>query len=195
MPELVRPQTRVEDYLAACYREGWLVFETVDGLEKRRLCPPPYAWHGRDDRDLDALLERAEIVRPRGLVREGPAPVPADLPPTVPLRFVAEVPRDAAGDIDMSYLGVWRSFQYPGGRAWAAGLVWPGDGAERPILRFVSGSRTIDLVEWPKDWMDLTEAGLVALLQLASPRAQKWREGMPRRRYQDPPPRDEMSVV
>lgn len=187
-PESVAPETRVEDYLAACYREGWIVFETVDGAEKRRLCPPPYAWYGRDDRDLDALLERAEIVRPRGLVREGPAPLPADLPPTVPSHLAAEVPRDAAGDIDMSYLGVQRSFQYPGGRAWAVGVVRSTEAEEGPVLRFVSGAYTLDLGGWPKEWSDLSEAGLVELLRRASPRGQKWAEGMPRRRYDDPRP-------
>ncbi|MDQ3950365.1 MAG: hypothetical protein M3282_08460, partial [Gemmatimonadota bacterium] len=80
-PVSVHPQTHVEDYLADCYREGWVVFERVDGVEKRRLCPPPYAWHARDDRDLEVLLKRAEIVRPRGVVREGLAPLAADLPP------------------------------------------------------------------------------------------------------------------
>jgi hypothetical protein len=185
-PLLVRPQTRVEDYLAACYRDGWIVFETTDGVEKRRLCPPPYEWEGRDDRDLDALRQRAEIVRPGGLVREGPRPVPADLPPTVPSHLAEEVPRDAAGEIDMRYLGVLRSFQYPGGRAWGLGLFRSAKGREGHVLRFVSGRHAIALADWPKDWIDLSDAGLVELLRQASPRAATWSEGMPRRRYDDP---------
>ncbi len=187
-PVSVHPQTHVEDYLADCYREGWVVFERVDGVEKRRLCPPPYAWHARDERDLEVLLKRAEIVRPRGVVREGLAPLAADLPPTVPPHLAAEVPRDPAGEIDMSYLGVLRSFQYPGGRVWAVGLVRDPEGDGRPVLRFVSGKHAVDLDVWPKEWIDLSDASLVELLRRASPRERKWTEGMPRRRYEDPRP-------
>jgi hypothetical protein len=187
-PESVYPQTRVEDYLADCYRAGWVVFETLDGSEKRRLCPPPYAWQDHGERDLEAWLERAEIVLPRGIMREGPAPVPADLPPTVPPHLAAQVPRHATGDIDTSYLGVVRSFQYPGGGVWTVGVVRQPEGGEKVVLRFVSGVRAIHLAAWPKEWIDLSDASLVELLRRASSRERTWTEGMPRRRYDDPRP-------
>ncbi len=186
-PESVHPQTRAEDYLADCYRAGWIVFETFDGAEKRRLCPPPYAWHERSDEDLVALVARSEILIPRGRVSpvEG---TPADLPPSVPPEVVAAVPRDARGDLDMSALIVVRSFHYPGGRVWAVGVVrFPESGGE-PVLRFVSGARFVDIEKWPTTWVDFTDEQLVELLRRGAPRAVSWRSGMPQRRFGDPRP-------
>jgi hypothetical protein len=185
-PESVHPQTRAEDYLADCYRAGWIVFETADGENKRRLCPPPYAWHERDDVDLLALLDRAEVLRPKG-GRRSPIPgLPADLPPSTPPEVAASIPRDQSGDVDMSKLNVVRSFHYPGGRVWAVGLVrFPEEGGE-PVLRFVSGARSVDLTTWPAAWVDFTEERLIDLLRTGAPRSSAWREGMPTRRHGDP---------
>lgn len=184
-PESVHPQTRAEDYLADCYRAGWIVFETFDGSEKRRLCPPPYAWHERSDEDLVALIDRSEILLPRGRVSpvEG---TPADLPPSLPLEVIRQIPRDARGDVDMSALNIVRSFHYPGGRVWAVGVVrHPEDGGP-PVLRYVSGARSVDLAIWPPSWVDFTEEQLVELLRKGAPRAVSWTQGMPQRRFGDP---------
>jgi len=164
-PESVAPLTRAEDYLADCFRDGWVVFETIDGSEKRRLCPPPYAWDHRSDANLDELLMRAEVLRPRGQLRvRHDAIVPADLPPNVPLDMVSEVPRDLDGDIDMRYLGVVRSFRYPEGEVWRASVVE--DNPDAPlVLRFSSESHIIDLTTWPSDWADRTDEHLIALMK------------------------------
>jgi hypothetical protein len=179
-PETVEPLTRAEDYLADCFRDGWVVFETIDGRDKRRLCPPPYAWEHRSDANLDDLLMRAEVLRPRGQVRvRGDVVIPADLPPTVPLEVVKAIPRDIDGDIDMRYLGVVRSFRYPEGEVWRASVVE--DNPDSPlVLRFSSESHTIDLVGWPNDWADRTDEQLIALMQ-------RGRSTVERRRRERPP--------
>jgi hypothetical protein len=185
-PESVHPQTRAEDYLADCYRAGWIVFETEDGENKRRLCPPPYAWHEREDVDLLALLERAEVLKPKGGRRSPVTGVPADLPPSTPPDVAAEIPRDESGDVDMNKLNVVRSFHYPGGRVWAVGVVrFPESGGE-PVLRFVSGARFVDLDRWPGGWIDFTDEQLYDLLRYGAPRKERWRDGMPTRRFNDP---------
>lgn len=179
LPDVVEPLTRAEDYLADCYRDGWVVFETIDGGDKRRLCPPPYAWEHRSDAHLEDLLDRAEIFRPRGEVRvRGDDVIPADLPPTVPLDVAGAIPRDLDGDIDMRYLGVIRSFRYPGGEVWRA-LVVDDDPDAPLVLRFSSETHTIDVTDWPTDWTDMTDEQLVALMQTG-------RSSVERRRRQRP---------
>ena len=58
------------------------------------------------------------------------------------------------------------------------------------VLRFSAGSRTIDLMDWPKDWADLPDERLVELLRQAAPRAKGSppHPDIPRRRYDDPRP-------
>lgn len=176
LPESIQPLTKAEDYLAECYRDGWVVFETVDGREKRRLCPPPYGWQHRSDQHLEELLARADILRPRGELRvRGDYVLRADLPPSVPVEVASAVPRNVAGDIDMRYLSVVRSFRYPGGEVWRASVVE--DAPERrPVLRFSSASQTLDLASWPADWADLSNEALVALMQRARSSLERRRE-------------------
>ena len=167
LPDSIQPLTRGEDYLAECYRDGWVVFETVDGSEKRRLCPPPYGWHHRGDTHLEELLARADILRPRGEVRiRGDRVLRADLPPSVPADVASAIPRDVDGEIDMRYLSIVRSFRYPGGEIWRASIVEESPDA-RPMLRFSSESHTLDLADWPADWADMRDDGLLALMQKA----------------------------
>jgi hypothetical protein len=164
-PESIEPLTRAEDYLADCYRDGWLVFESFDGADKRRLYPPPYGWDHRSDAQLEDLLGRAEILRPRRQVRfRGDSVIPADLPPSVPPRIIDEIPRDVEGDIDMRYLRVVRSFAYPRDEVWRASVVEL-DPDSAPVLRFASESRVVDLVRWPKDWVDSSDDRLIELLR------------------------------
>lgn len=186
-PESIEPLTRAEDYLADCYRDGWVVFESFDGADKRRLYPPPYAWEHRSDAQLVDLLGRAEILLPRRQVRfRGDTVLPADLPPSVPERVADAVPRDAEGDIDMRYLRVVRTFAFPRGDVWRATLVEQDPGIA-PVLRFASESRIVDLTRWPKDWVDFSDDRLIELLRQAQTSAQTRRDP-PRRERDDTNP-------
>ena len=187
-PESIEPLTRSEDYLADCYRDGWVVFESFDGAGKRRLYPPPYGWEHRTDEQLEDLLERAEILQPRHQIRfRGDHVIPADLPPSVPLRIADEIPRDREGDLDLRYLRVVRSFAYPRDVVWRATVVETDRDAE-PVLRFASESRIVDLPNWPKDWVDSSDDRLVSLLK----EAERGRASPPsdRTRPNDEPGRD-----
>ena len=182
-PESIQPVTKAEDFLAGCYRSGWVVFETVDGFGKRRLCPPPYGWEERDEADLERLVERAEILRPAGAERTSGSR-PADLPPSVPPDVAASMPRDRDGNLDMRHLGVVRSFLYPGGQVWRASVVARDDDAT-PVLQFSSDTHCVELTEWPHDWVDLHDYQLVYLLRLGES-SQERRRNQPARRYDDP---------
>jgi hypothetical protein len=187
-PDAIWPQTRAEEFLAGCFRGGWLVFETVDGAWKRRLCPLPYAWDQRTDDDLVALLDRAEILRPRGQQRRSLETLPADVPPHVPGDVAREIPRDFQGDMDMSYLGVVRSITYPGGEEWSVRVV-RGPTVWDSVLRFTNGDQSIDVADYPTGWEDLSEPELVRLMRRGLPTDDRRVDQIPRR-YSDPPPRD-----
>jgi hypothetical protein len=184
-PESIQPQTKAEDYLSDCFRGGWVVFETVDGLDKRRLCPPPYGWEERTEADLERLVERAEVLRPRGGKHRRSAR-PADLPPSIPPDMAERMPRDRDGNLDMRYLGVVRSFLYPGGQVWRASVVARDDDDEAPVLRFSCDSHCVDLTEWPHGWVDLNDEQLVELLRVGDSLGDRRRDQPPRRRYDDP---------
>lgn len=184
----LEPLTRAEDYLADCYRDGWVVFETLDGSEKRRLCPPPYAWEQRSDIDLESLLGRADTLRPKGQIRvRDDLVLPADLPPSVPKAVADAMPRDVEGNLDMRYLGVVRTFNYPGGESWRVAIT-DVDPDLPLVMRFASATHTIDLAEWPADWIDLTDEQLIGLLRDAGSARDRRRYDSPFRRYDDPGP-------
>lgn len=183
LPESIHPVTRAEDYLADCYQLGWLVFETVTGDEKRRLCPFPKDWESADERVLRALLGQSEPVRPRRPL--GETATDREL-------FRAAAPaievHDAEEKADLTDLTVVRSFRYPGGRLWSAAIEKSSDIAVGPVLRFTAGARTIDLARYPRDWPDLPDDSLIDLLRQAAPRPiMKYTPETPRRRYNDPP--------
>jgi hypothetical protein len=184
-PEEIHPLTKAEDYLAECYRDGWIVFETMDGVDKRRLCPLPYGWQQRSDADLEHLLERADRLRPVGGKR-GRTLRPADLPPNVPPDIAPATPRTAEGSLDLRYLGVVRSFLYPGGQVWRAHVAVQGDSAAPPVLRFASDTHSIDLTEWPPEWVDLSDDELVALLRIGESIQERRQDDPPTRRHDDP---------
>ena len=60
----IHPKTRAEDYMKDL-AEGWIVFERVDGEEKRRLCPFPEGWDEWPDAELATLCDRADPVKRR----------------------------------------------------------------------------------------------------------------------------------
>ena len=183
LPEAIHPVTRAEDYLADCYQLGWLVFETVAGDEKRRLCPFPRNWETIDEHDLRSLLAQSEPVRQRRsssettLDREAVRPAPA-----------IEVDDSTDEKADLTDLTVVRTFRYPGGRIWSAAIEKHSDVVAGPVLRFTAGARTIDLARYPRDWPDLPDDSLIDLLRQAGQRPiMRYTPETPRRRYNDPP--------
>ena len=195
-PESISPRTKEEDYLASLYYTGWIVFESKAGDDKRRLYPVPKAWLELPDPELEVLLQKAEVVPQRKLRADkeatGEAAAQAmkraaDFAERVdsPERS-REVPREETPDV--TDLGVVRSFRYPGGRIWAVCVIQNPVGDRPPVLRFTAGARNIDLEDWPKDWADLPDEKLVALMRRAAPRAKgpPLHPDMPHRRYDDP---------
>ena len=194
-PDSINPRTKEEDFLAGLYYTGWIVFETKSEDDKRRLYPVPKEWSELPDAELEVLLQKAERVPSRKLraeKRESGAKAAAAMD-----RSATLIERAADGDAsaramtsqetpDITDLGVMRSFRYPGGRIWSVCLAQPGDD-KPPVLRFSAGARVIELEDWPKDWPDLPDEGLVELLRRAAPRAAEVGPalGQPHRRYTD----------
>lgn len=177
-PEAIHPITRSEDYLEECYKLGWLVYETAAGDRKRRLCPFPENWDQLGDDELRALRERAEVVPTRKSRRDRLEAVEMD-------HRAAATEEEVRGD-----LTVVRTFLYPGGRLWTASLAPDGaaTGSKRPVLRFTSGTRSIDAKSYPGDWPELPDDRLVDLLRLVATRKpMMYTDDTPRRRWNDPP--------
>jgi len=184
-PEEIHPVTRGEDYLADCYVTGWIVFETISGNEKRRLCPWPKHWTEESEGGLRRLLERADPVPPHKLHAErqqiSKPPGAGDV----------EVPVEEA---DITDLEVVRTFRYPGGRLWTVCVVAHPEDGGRPVLRFAAGARFIDLKTWPKAWADEPNERLAEMLRDAAPRPRTttFDRDTPRRRWNDEyQPRDQ----
>jgi hypothetical protein len=180
-PEAIHPATKSEDYLADCYITGWIVFETVSGDEKRRLCPWPINWMESSETRLRDLLASAEVVVTRRAGQRSSGPVAA--------RDRVEQTDESvsSNNLDITDLHVVRTFKYPGGRYWTVGVVFNPEGGGPPALRFASGMRTIDLRAWPKDWADRPDEALVEMLRRAAPRriSGPTGPGIPRRRWDD----------
>ena len=199
-PESIHPITKAEDYLADCYKEGWIVFETVDGKDKRRLCPPPIGWSDYSAGELEVMAEAAERVDTRQAQRPPHRRTGGDVfqdepvlrtPIVEPRAEPRTVRRDQAGLPTFDALGVARAFEYPKGRRWIVCIYEHimGDGYARPVLRFTTGPRTADLDSFPDDWADLEEENLIDLLRTAAPRpAGQISEAPHRRRYDDDQP-------
>jgi hypothetical protein len=168
-PDSIHPQTKAEDYLADCYQSGWIVFETLDGRDKRRLCPTPRGWETLPERDLETLLAKADRIPLTKLSRERSAV--GETPVAVPkwTRRADDASQPRAGEpLDVTDLRVVRSFVYPGGRVWSASLATDPHGAH--VLRFSSGVRHLDLAKWPREWPDYPDERLVELLRNSAPR-------------------------
>ena len=177
-PEEIHPVTRAEDYLADCYVTGWIVFETMSGNEKRRLCPWPMRWTEESEAGLRRLLERADPVPPHKLHAERQQ---ISKPPWA---SDAEV---AVSEADVTDLEVVRTFRYPGGRLWTVCVMTHPEDGGRPVLRFAAGARFIDLKTWPKAWADEPNERLAEMLRDAAPRPRTttFDRDTPRRRWDD----------
>lgn len=194
-PDELSPRTKDEDYLAQLYYTGWIVFEAMDGGDKRRLYPVPKGWGELPEAELEVLLRKAEIVPKRKLRTEKEARGEAA---AEEMRRAAEFADraieepEAAGEQareetpDVTDLSVLRTFRYPGGRIWVAGVIQHPEGGGPAVLRFAAGSRNIDLEDWPKDWVDYPDDALVQLLRRAAPRDPGSQvPDAPRRRWDD----------
>ena len=171
-PETTHPATRIEDYLQG-FLDGWLVFESLEGREKRRLYPLPARWEEASDEDLESLLR-------------GAAPVAAV--------------ESQGGDGARSSEQARRTFSYPGGGEWtvAETPVLFRDPEGRPtesltVLRFTCEKRHLDLLAWPRDWARRDDEQLAELLWRAFPRERPMpgseREHVPARRRGEARPR------
>lgn len=160
--EVIHPATRGEDYMRD-YLDGWLAFESADGLAKCRLTPIPKDWATASLHDLEGWLHAASTVRgERGSGAFG---------------------RSSAELASHPLLGVGprapvRTFRFPGGRFWTVAEYKSGtsghggDGTEdgAPVLRFTSGARSLDLTEWPPEWASKSDTELAELLTYSFPR-------------------------
>lgn len=195
-PDELSPRTKDEDYLAQLYYTGWIVFEAVDGRDKRRLYPIPKGWDELPLAELEVLLRKGEVVPQRKLrtekeARGKEAADAIDRAAQFSAHAVEEpdlaqrVAREETPDV--TDLSVLRTFRYPGGRIWVACIVPHPEGGGAAVLRFTAGSRNIDLRDWPKDWVDYPDEQLVTLLRRAAPRARGAAPppGTPRRRWDD----------
>jgi hypothetical protein len=193
-PDDLSPRTKDEDYLAQLYHTGWIVFETKNSDDKRRLYPIPKGWNELPEAELAVLLQKAEIVPRRKLRTEKDTRGQAaadDVQRAADFSQKAvedpEGARQMAKDEtpDVTDLNVLRTFRYPSGRIWVA-CVMQDPGAPAPVLRFTAGARNIDLADWPKDWVDYSDEQLVQLLRKAAPRTGARSDpGGPRRRWDD----------
>ena len=193
-PDDLNPRTKDEDYLAQLYHTGWIVFETAEGDDKRRLFPIPRGWDELPEPELAVLLGKAEIVPKRKLRTEKDAhgqAAAAEVERAMQFSQKAveepERARQMAKDEppDVTDLNVLRTFRYPTGRMWVACVVQE-PGMTTSVLRFTAGSRSIDLEDWPKDWVDYQDEQLVDLLRSAAPRApQPPSPDAPHRRWDD----------
>ena len=199
-PETLHPSTRTEHYMRD-YLDGWLAFESVDGLAKCRLTPIPRDWDTATDDQLLEWLDRATPVRgdrvsgPHGraaaeiiAAAEAAASVAGGSGVTQRGETQLSARRAAPGD-----RGAARTFRFPGGRYWSVaewgGSETPG-GSQRRVLRFTAGNRNLDLHEWPADWASLSDAELAHLLGTRFPRQVGEANPTPFRRRSGDTPRE-----
>lgn len=179
VPDELAPRTRDEDFLAQLYLTGWIVFESADGRDKRRLYPIPDRWQELPDAELEVLVRKAEVVPARKLEaeRRTSSTSSADGDTTLTEQLI-DHPESAGAIIrdqtpDVTDLPAVRTFRYPGGRLWTVCVISHPDDGGSPVLRFSAGVRAIDLARWPRDWVDLPEEALVLLLREAAPRSHR----------------------
>ena len=157
-PENLHPTTRTEDYLRD-FLDGWLAFESLDGNAKRRLHPIPQGWDEGSVDELNALLSQAQPI------------LTSRVSPPYGLTAAEDAANPLTGGGPRS---VQRTFRFPGGRYWSV-LEWPvlasaRDGRTTRVLRFISGSRMLELESWPRDWSSYTDDRLAVLLSQSFPR-------------------------
>lgn len=173
--DAIHPATRAEDYMRD-YLDGWLAFESVDGLAKCRLTPIPEGWATASVEQLEKWLHEADAVRgDRGSGAFGRAAAEVAANPLIPAN-----PR-----------GPTRTFRFPGGRYWTVteyqttghgAAAGSDDTQAHRVLRFMSGARALDLTPWPADWTSLSDGQLAELLTASFPRHSDASESSAQRR-------------
>ena len=155
-PEQMHAATRAEDHLQNVIN-GWLAFEPAGGGEKRRLAPIPARWESATEAELGAMLERAE---------------PARVEVAAPGREAATPGHRTGFSLPGAPDPTIRTFRYPTGQYWIVKELATSTSSEqqRPVLRFTSGTRSLDTADWPSDWARLSEMDLADLLYRSFPR-------------------------
>jgi hypothetical protein len=176
--------------------ESWIVFETADGREKRRLLAYPERWAELDEPELHGLLASAGAVRPSRLSPEGgPQSEARRMHAESVSRAVLTDTTVAVGNTTTTVRAatpvserVARSFRYPGGRLWSVCVVRRPAGGGPALLRFSAGARHLDLHEWPEDWPTYTDERLVHLVRSVprAPQGDSRAATVHRRRHDDP---------
>jgi hypothetical protein len=164
------------EYPAAYYRAGWLSFRSLWGTEQRRLSPIPSNWETCPDAELVQMLEQAVTAEPARSRR------PRDVRSAAAAPEVGDRP---AGEVRSP--SVVRVFIHPSGRPWTAYVTTPDQGGP-PVLRFMSGGRSLHLPDWPADWADLPDELLADLLRAIPRSGPAPGPNTPRRRWNDPRP-------
>ncbi len=156
----MHPRTRGEDWMRD-FLDGWLTFESVDGQAKCRLHPIPANWETADVTQLEEWLHQAESIRgERTSGPQGRAAIEEAVKAAESMASTATSPR---------------MFRFPGGRLWTVG-VWATQVASRTgtksasVLRFSSGTRSLDLADWPEEWQGFSDSELASLLSESFPR-------------------------
>ena len=160
---------------------GWIVFETTDGREKRRLLASPEGWDELAETELHVMLASAAAARPSKLSfepgRSGdprgagpsmtahPAASLSDMAPSPAQTAMLSAPPGSEGSVVVAAERVVRSFRYPNGRLWSVCVVRRPEGGGAPLLRFSAGARHLDLHDWPADWAECSPERLVALVR------------------------------
>ena len=157
--DAIHPATRSEDYMRD-YLGGWLAFESADGLAKCRLTPIPPQWATASIAELELWLHQAETVRgDRSSGSHGRVSAEVMANPRIPADKRAPV----------------RTFRFPGGRFWtvtecpASATTGADEAVPHRVLRFMSGSRALDLASWPEDWASRSDSDLADLLTASFP--------------------------
>lgn len=101
-------------------------------------------------------------------------------------------------DVEESELRMWlerardvRTFRFPGGRYWTVEeCALPEEKAARArgadrVLRFTTGTHSLERASWPREWRRYSEEQLADLLATGFPRAGSAADGTPRRRASD----------
>lgn len=178
--EALDKRTTAEDYMRD-WQDGWLCFECA--TERRRLPKIPSNWEELPDAELEELLGQAKSARRRDTPQStaefrqltaAVAGVPEAEASPVPARPDAGRLTPPSADAVPQH----RAFTDPSGRRFLVAVhrAAPARRSEGKlptsagaVLRFMSGSLTLDLEGYPDDWDRYSDAQLAQLLKRAQP--------------------------